>query len=431
MEEVRESIMGRNRDFGFEEIWIMARGALGNASGAAVRVESATLAETIHNFGTIFDNDLKTRFGVDFQIHEFLKKFLLYVSNSAVGTRDKIRALSLFYHFVDTSESPEQAQTLLNKIGTVKTILLLFTESKMEDSLLISHILDLLAKLLEGGFRPVQRSIFQFFQSEPKHTASLFNKISVFLSAFNEKMTGSTEVSDSSVFESQLKVIEKLLVFLQMMCEGHYEDLQNYLRNQQNLRKKHNFLEMVCLTMRPCVENPKNQTFRLFQLCLDFLVEMLQGPCLENQKALLELNLVSSLMQVLEWRLNSENTLFEASRNPFEAMARSQAFRLKRISRAVLREEISELEDREEMRAEGKRRMKNSYIVKIKYKSVIVLQALTESQREKSALAKMKKELDYKTLKKLVVEVYSDFVTIYKGRYVVETLNNVGSSYLV
>jgi hypothetical protein len=51
--------------------------------------------------------------------------------------------------------------------------------------------------------------------------------------------------------------------------------------------------------------------------------------------------------------------------------------------------------------------------------------ALLEMQRDKGLISKLKKEIQYRAIKKLVIEVYVEFLERYNGLYVIETLNHV------
>ena len=50
--------------------------------------------------------------------------------------------------------------------------------------------------------------------------------------------------------EKTLKMTIRLLRFMQLLCEGHYEDLQNHLREQKlkNGQKQHRSFDFVAFT---------------------------------------------------------------------------------------------------------------------------------------------------------------------------------------
>eukprot|EP00118_Oscarella_pearsei_P014018 m.117174 g.117174 ORF g.117174 m.117174 type:complete len:2678 (+) comp37607_c0_seq1:123-8156(+) len=88
-----------------------------------------------------------------------------------------------------------------------------------------------------------------------------------------------------------------VLRFLQLMCENHNRDLQNYLRRQEN--SKHNFdlvhetlqfLDCICgstaggLGLLGLYINEEN--VGLINQCLETLTEYCQGPCHGNQKSI-------------------------------------------------------------------------------------------------------------------------------------------------
>ena len=67
---------------------------------------------------------------------------------------------------------------------------------------------------------------------------------------------------------------------------------------------------------------------------------MLQGPCFENQRALIEFNLVASLNKILRWTLNNELYFSEVS-SSVSITSRTKLVKM-RISRYI--DETNELD---------------------------------------------------------------------------------------
>lgn len=94
----------------------------------------------------------------------------------------------------------------------------------------------------------------------------------------------------------QISVLQPILRFLQLLCENHNRDLQNYLRNQNN---KTNY-NLVCETLQflDCICGSTTGGLGLLGLyinelnvdlinqTLTTLTEYCQGPCHENQNAI-------------------------------------------------------------------------------------------------------------------------------------------------
>ncbi|GAB1604735.1 inositol 1,4,5-trisphosphate receptor type 1-like isoform X6 [Argonauta hians] len=105
-----------------------------------------------------------------------------------------------------------------------------------------------------------------------------------------------TVIHDKNKVSPQIAVLQPILRFLQLLCENHNRDLQNYLRNQNN---KSNY-NLVCETLQflDCICGSttgglgllglyiNEQNVDLINQTLTTLTEYCQGPCHENQNAI-------------------------------------------------------------------------------------------------------------------------------------------------
>ncbi len=119
------------------------------------------------------------------------------------------------------------------------------------------------------------------------------------------------------------------LAFIQLMCEGHNLDvqvgalctfvfkcervtrsckfsslwlLQKYLQSQSDDSKSYDIMSAVC-SYFTCLEEFVSADFvDEFIQCTDTLVELIQGPCTENQRVLLDSGIVDAGMRVLAWQ---------------------------------------------------------------------------------------------------------------------------------
>ena len=111
-------------------------------------------------------------------------------------------------------------------------------------------------------------------------------------------MTAGTEEGDKNKdkdkkMSAEITVMQPILRFVQLLCENHNHDLQNYLRNQNN-KNNYNvvcetlqFLDCICgsttggLGLLGLYINENNVA--LINQTLESLTEYCQGPCHENQ----------------------------------------------------------------------------------------------------------------------------------------------------
>ncbi|KAG5678613.1 hypothetical protein PVAND_008274 [Polypedilum vanderplanki] len=90
--------------------------------------------------------------------------------------------------------------------------------------------------------------------------------------------------------ESISAVIAKnILKFLQLLCENHYTEAQNYMRDQKNKVNFNLVVEILSLLEIILGESfPYESEYdSLFFIALEALAEFCQGPCIENQIAII------------------------------------------------------------------------------------------------------------------------------------------------
>lgn len=96
----------------------------------------------------------------------------------------------------------------------------------------------------------------------------------------------------------QLKMLKRIFRLLQLFCEGHNLKLQNYLRQQiingQQIRMSNDFISMSSALFANITMVVNCKCADLTDQLLDFLIECVQGPCLENQLDLCQSQIISS-----------------------------------------------------------------------------------------------------------------------------------------
>ena len=89
----------------------------------------------------------------------------------------------------------------------------------------------------------------------------------------------------------------KTFMFLQSLCEGHNEMMQNYLRDQfekDDLRYTHNvdFINLSAQLFGSLIKILRPELVDLTCRILDFLIETVQGPCKQNQVDLFDSKII-------------------------------------------------------------------------------------------------------------------------------------------
>ena len=77
---------------------------------------------------------------------------------------------------------------------------------------------------------------------------------------------------------------------MQLLCEGHYLEMQDFLRIQKIkdniLVKNLNLINWTAVRFGQIIQFVNIESISLANQILDFLIEVIQGPCRLNQKSL-------------------------------------------------------------------------------------------------------------------------------------------------
>lgn len=102
---------------------------------------------------------------------------------------------------------------------------------------------------------------------------------------FNKISSNSTGqgASSSSSRERRLdaEIVMRSLRMLQLFCEGHNLEMQNYIRIQKNSRNSHDMVSLVVDLLYTYIFEVDSieSNFENIIKCLDTLIEFVQGPC--------------------------------------------------------------------------------------------------------------------------------------------------------
>lgn len=117
----------------------------------------------------------------------------------------------------------------------------------------------------------------------------------------NAQKERESEESMSNI-KSSIRLIKDVLRFLQLLCEGHYLDMQNYLRDQkyENPSLNRDFVSFGAKMLSTFVKINNKMSLELGIQLLDFLVELVQGPCIANQAQLINIKVVDICKDLLD-----------------------------------------------------------------------------------------------------------------------------------
>lgn len=152
--------------------------------------------------------------------------------------------------------------------------------------------------LTSGGNRLMQRSLIEYFRSRPDEEFFMFlrGRFSTFRDNLRvyqrvRRAGGSSKLTD-------LDFTTGVLRLCQLVCEGHFQELQDYLRQQPDNQVSVNILESLVSLLDAVVAMFEPATTELLLQLLDTIAEAIQGPCRGNQDAFINLGLGDGLAKL-------------------------------------------------------------------------------------------------------------------------------------
>jgi len=170
-----------------------------------------------------------------------------------------------------------------------------------------------------------------------------------------------------------------------LLVEGHYTDLQNYMRFQTNSYHSHDIISDIIELLNNYLNKKHRRSFENINQSFETLTEYIQGPCYENQIALTQgsfLDIASDLLAFDEHKFDIE----------------------KKVKNAIHDEE-NEL-------------MPIWMISNIKFKCSITLVSLIEGRKDNQIILRMLKSFHLEVLKRNFVDVFRLHKKLYNEKYV-------------
>lgn len=161
---------------------------------------------------------------------------------------------------------------MFDRLNTTKILLILIWEDVDYDNLFLYYLFKFFVSLLFGGNRQVQKTIYNFFLSNPisekffrKMNDLIMNEINIYHSQQSGQYVGNRK---------RKTLLPKILRLLQLFCEGHNIDLQNYLRFQK--QSKTNY-DMITITVHLLLSfKISDRNYDTISQCFDTLTEYIQ-----------------------------------------------------------------------------------------------------------------------------------------------------------
>ncbi|EGR30673.1 MIR domain protein [Ichthyophthirius multifiliis] len=360
-----------------------------------------------------------------------LKKFIIFLQYAIedITNKNTIKVLlQVLRNMVEENKENEEEQikmqNQLDSLGATRMVLYVISENhKNLDSEMLIQFLNFVNTLLEGGNVKVQKTLFEFYTTHQKSEVIFkrFNhiirkQITIIEQKAKEKSKARSNTMnliqdelDSSNDQTDIELLEFVLNFLQLSCEGHNLKLQNYVRQQTNSRNNYDMINAIADLLKTYYYDARTQQmYENMIKCLDTLNEFVQGPCLENQIAVSE----SKFFEIA-------NDIFTIKRNIQENPI-SQQITMK--SKESLKQSITQKKNQKIKSNEG---LENWMIYRMQNKCLILILSLLEMRyinENNIIIKKIMRNLPLSLLEPQLVEIYKLYQAAYGENYQEECL---------
>ena len=248
-----------------------------------------------------------------------LEKLMAQATDGALSLRVKVALIRLFTMCVNRHKKRDagtaalqKAQNQMAAVGAANLVALMLQDPAAE---VVSATIAFATSLFWGGNPVVQDALLKYLETD---------ETQAFLHALSEKLqhslaslrhwksevafvTASVPHFDAQVNQDLLLAktdvaeSKEVLVFIQLLCEGHHLRLQNYLREQPGAPFRVNIVNDVVLLLKEVISGAmEGSIISIATQTFHTLTELCQGPCPENQVALVACNVTFDINEVLE-----------------------------------------------------------------------------------------------------------------------------------
>ncbi len=164
----------------------------------------------------------------------------------------------------------ETRQNMFNDLKATTIFLELINQEKKDDSQYLYSLFKFLIKISLEGNSNVQKTVYDHFMSSST-SEKFFRRIYSLLQKeisqadFALKSDGKKEITQLGM---------KILRLLQLFCEGHNLNLQNYLRHQTTSKNNYDLVTLITKLLSSYKVSSKN--LDTIMQCLDTLTELIQ-----------------------------------------------------------------------------------------------------------------------------------------------------------
>ena len=336
---------------------------------------------------------------------------------------------------MSSDDEKAATQNKLIKLGAIDVSLQLLCDKDIQATAIIfNNLIFFCNQLLSRGNSKAQATCHQFFIESP-NSELFFEKISNILQDQIDSVTADFDLqnspeycekekyqylpgdSTSMVSKSKDESVVQIMRFCQQLTENHNTLLQNYLRAQTSSRKSFDLVTKIVKYLDSMVRNRNKEYFDKMILCLEVLTEFIQGPCIENQIAIIEAKLVETASEILSLEVSHEVFREQKARGEVKERERGRKKGFLGVDHHIRRGTGKSSLVVSGVQEEEKEKLDPWMISRIKYNFSLALMSLLEGPKNVEIRRKMMKILNAEVLCSNLVLTKQRFTELYGGKY--------------
>ena len=238
---------------------------------------------------------------------ELIEIVIKHLTRSELPDWVNVGMLLCFRYLLEAEQPEKQLQQLQNLLNTLQATPLISTLLEKREYVVVRHAIKFGIGLLEGGNKKCQDTLLRYFR---EHDEKFFLTIRQYLK-FAQHEIGTAlpsrrEDGGELSHDSFALIARDLCRLLQLLCEGHHFEFQNYVRHQDDNFNSYNMCILLMELLHTVVASldPKNVCIAV--QCLNTLTEFCQGPCQLNQQAIVGCDVVMEVNRILTARYDMD-----------------------------------------------------------------------------------------------------------------------------
>ena len=370
-----------------------------------------------------FDKQLEKQKIVDMKLADFriveqtnlkkddlIKKMIKYIEFQAGDKNAESNLknlLDVFSLMIEESNVKGEIQDVFNDNKAIEMVLVLLSGSKPLETSLMKSLMVFCNAMLSGKNTKVQRAVFKHFKSF-KQTERSLSRFANYISQITDSVRESSGKRTLLINHETSEICLEVIKFLQVCCEGHLTEMQDYFRFQPNLSNQFNFLKEIVDLLSVLSSDIVGRNYSLLILCFDALTELVQGPNRANQDFLLK----SSILEILSKLIAYTSPAPDAKHKPILAASSMNA---SAFNTRAKHEESTHLLPWE--------------IRKVKFKAITLLLALVEMVDDPMKVySRLSKFFPIFLMLIYLEETYLLYKQVYGPQFVFRSMNKVAST---